>query len=54
MSRDVLAGPERADRWIPACIDQADDDAGRLVDSRIKQKDDEDTFGPRFNRLYCM
>ena len=51
--QDVIAGPKRVDRWIPGSIDR-EDDAGHLVDSRIKQKNDENNFGPRFNRLHCM
>lgn len=42
------------DHWIPASIDRVDDDAGHLVDIRIKQKNDEDTFGPRVNRLHRL
>lgn len=41
-------------RWIPGSIDRVDDDAGHLVDRRIKQKNDEDNFGSRFNRLHCL
>lgn len=31
-----------------------DDEAGRLDGSRLKQKDDEATFRPRFDRLHCL
>lgn len=32
----------------------ADDEAGHLADIRIKQKNDEAAFCPRFDRLHCL